>query len=151
MPFDFNKFEQAQFKQRTKDIDVPLLQDFFPDGETALWKIQAMTSEDLALVGLAIEKNKAMGTLLTAMMSAKSADKAEAVKKMMGLHDENMPDEVVKRIEVLLLGSVDLEHDNPQHREVVIRIAQHFPGTFRRITDEIYTISGEGPEIEGKP
>lgn len=148
--FDTTKFNNARFETRTKSIEVPLLKDFFQDGEDVVWNIRALSSEDLAIANLAKEKNQNIGQILVAMMGGVAKDKAEAVKEMVGIND-NLPDDIVKRIEILLLGSVDLDATDPQSRETVIKLSQFYPGTFMRLTNAIYELSGEGPQVAGKP
>lgn len=145
--FDLNKFEQAEISLRTKQIAVPLLKDFFAEGEEPVWNISALTSEDVAILNSAQERNKSVSVLVNAMLGGNSKSKADAIKSAMGVGDE-LPEETARGIECLLLGSVDL--DPQTHREVAIKIAAFYPTVFTKLTNEIYSLSGEGGLIEGK-
>ena len=144
--FEMEKFKQAEIKQRTKDVPVPLLQDFFSDGDEAVWKVRALTSEDVAKMNEAQQRNKAVESLIGAAVSASMADKAEAIKSMMGLGDE-LPDDTTRRIEALILASVAPECD----RETAVKISVYYPTVFSKLTDEIFLLSGQGGEVVGKP
>lgn len=144
---NLNKFEQASILQRTREIDVPQLQDFFDEGKDPIWRIRALSSEDIAMVNDAQERNASIGTLVTAIVGSSGADKAEAIKSAMGIGDET-PQDVVRRIEIMLRGSIDLDPES--HRDIVIKIAMYYPTVFMTISNEILSLSGEGGLIEGK-
>lgn len=145
--FDVTKFEQAEISQRTKSVAVPLLKDFFGDDDEPMWEIIALTAEDVAVVNEAQERNKSVQVLVNSLIGGNASDKADAIKSAMGLGDE-LPADTARRIEALLLGSVNL--DPAQHRDVAIKIATFYPTVFMTLTNAIFALSGEGGEVEGK-
>jgi hypothetical protein len=146
--FDLNKFEQATITQRTRELDVPLLQDFYEKKQKPIWVIHALTSEDVAMVNDAEERNAAVGTLVTAMLGNNKNSKADAIKSAMGIGEES-PADIVRRIEIILRGSTNLNVE--EHRDIVIKIAMYYPTVFMTISNEILSLSGEGGLVEGKP
>lgn len=92
------------------------------------------------------QRNKAVESLIGAAVSASMADKADAIKSMMGIGGE-LPDDTARRIEALILASVAPECD----RETAIKISVYFPTVFSKLTDKIFYLSGEGAEVVGKP
>lgn len=143
--FDANKFKQTELKQRTSAVPVPLLKDFFTTKDEPTWTVRALSGEDVAIMNEAQKRNQAMESLIGAAVSASMADKADAIKSMMGLGD-NLPDDTARRIEALILGSVEPICD----RELAVKISVYFPTDFINLSEEIFKLSGQGGEVVGK-
>ena len=79
------------------------------------------------------------------MLSTSSDDKAEAVKKLVGL-DDSVPQDIARRLEMLALGSVDPEAD----LELAVKLCTHFPIEFFSLTNAITKLTGQGAEIKKK-
>lgn len=143
--FDLTKFKQAELRQRTSDVAVPLLKEFFKDQADPVWVVRALSSEDVAIMNEAQIRNKSVESLIGAAISASMTDKADAIKSMMGLGDE-LPDDTARRIEALILASIKPECD----RETAVKISLYYPTVFSKLTDEIFLLSGQGGEVVGK-
>lgn len=147
MGFDLNKFGQADLMMRTSVLDVPTLAVFFGSDESPKWQVTGLSGEQVALVNEAADRNKNMSALMTALIGGAAQEKAESIKSLMGVNAKDVPEDTAKRIEVLMLGSLDPVCD----RETAIKLNEFFPMEFTRITNEIYRLTGEGGEVVGKP
>ena len=68
-----------------------------------------------------------------------SKDKVDAVKEALGLSGK-APDDWVRRITILMLGSVD----PPIERSDAVKLGEVFAVTFSRLTDQIQVLTGQG-------
>lgn len=148
--FDTDKFRKTKFKARTKDIPVPLLTEFFTDGQPAVWTVTALSTEQIAIVKEAANKNALMGEMVLAMMGGANNEKVNAMLEGMGISDD-LPETLARDIEAVLYGSVNLDAQDPTHRDIVVTLANQFPSEFAKISNEIWALIGQGPEIVGKP
>ena len=146
MSFDANLFLKATINHRESDVKVPALQDFFGKDEP-IFKVKALSGEQIAIVNEAAERNKNLNALMSALVGGSSEQKSAAVKSLMGVGSDEVPEDTAKRIEVLIMGSVDPVCD----RDMAIKINEYFPLDFTKITNEIYRLTGEGGDIVGKP
>jgi len=146
--FDKDKFLQAMITQPTKALEVPQLKGFFPKDAKPVWEVSALTSEQVARVAIAEEKNAGVGKMITALLGSNKNEQVEAIRKTMGGGDD-LPSDYARRIEIILEGSVDLETEND--RETVLKIAIYYPSIFMTISNEILILSGEGGFIKAKP
>lgn len=145
MPFDLTKFEQAQFQPREVDVDVPDLATFFDEGEKPVWRVRGLTGAELARANEAAENNRKIMAMLDGLLSENRQKVSEAVREFTG-RGETQPDELVKRIEMLVMGSVAPAVTNPQ----AARLARTHPVVFWQITNQITELTGQGQQL-GKP
>lgn len=144
MPFDITKFDQTQFNERTKDIDVPELKSFFPEGEPAVWKVRGLTGEEIARTREAVERNRvARAEIISAQERGASEAVAMAMKTLLGVASlESVPDDHVRHLNTVVMGSlspkVKLEH--------AVKLATTFPIVFTQLHNEIYILTGLGHE-----
>ncbi|SEM75277.1 hypothetical protein SAMN04489760_14221 [Syntrophus gentianae] len=143
--FDLRKFRNAKFEPRTEDVSVPDLKGFFEEGAEPLWKVRNLTGHELGKVNEAADRNKSVAAILEGLVSCSAEDKAEAVKRLVGLGDET-PNDVARRLEMLALGSVDPQIDH----ETAVRLCTHFPIEFYSLTAIITKLTGFGSEIKKK-
>lgn len=144
--FDLKKFRNAKFEPRFEDVPVPDLKDFFGEGaEAPVWRVRGLTGHELGKVNEAAERNRNVAAILEALLSTSSDDKAEAVKKLVGL-DDSVPQDIARRLEMLALGSVDPEAD----LELAVKLCTHFPIEFFSLTNAITKLTGQGAEIKKK-
>ena len=140
MAFDISKFEQKQYKDRTDDIAVPELKEFFGDDEKAVWTIRCLSANELAAANEAVENNLNIDGLIGALASGGSKEKIEAVKEAIGLPTDKTPNDLVKRFSMLVSGSVSPEC--PQN--IALKLAHNFPVTFYNLTNRIIELTGRG-------
>ena len=149
MPFDLTKFAAADFTARTEDVPVPDLAPFFGDGDPAVWTVRGLTGAELARVNEATDAAKNLEALAEALASPAGREKAGALRSLLGLADgagADVPQDLVKRIEMLRAGSVAPVAD----RQLAVRLADVYPVEFYQLTNAITRLTGQG-KILGKP
>ena len=60
MAIDYDKLDAANVTFPTKKIPVPMLKDFFPEGEEPEWEIKSLTGMEIALVEESAERVKVL-------------------------------------------------------------------------------------------
>ena len=140
MGFDANKFDTTNFKHRTAEVMVPELKDFYAEGDKAVWQVRGLTGEELAIVNEAITANKNLSSLVSAIVSKVTEEKVQAIKESMGLPSDSVPSDIVRRISMLVQGSVEPECS----QELAVKIARVHPTVFFKITNKIIDLTGAG-------
>lgn len=148
---DLQKFLNAALAPRQTVVPVPELAAWLAPGAVAEWVVRGLTAAELARANQAAESGMAN---VRAMVEALAGDtgtgaKAASIRKALGLSDEDVPADVSRRIEMLAAGSVSPALGADQ-RDVAVKLAEAFPGTFYRLTNEIVNLTGQGAEL-GKP
>lgn len=141
---DIAKFLNESLSARTATIEVPELKDFFGK-EKPKWIVKGLTAAELGRANLAADRGQEnLKALVEAM--AGSGDKAEALRKSMGISEDEVPADVSRRIEILTAGSVDppLGREN---RDVAVKLAETFPTVFYNLTNRILSLTGQGAEV----
>jgi hypothetical protein len=146
MTFDKKKFMKTPFETRTEAVSVPDLKDFFPEGAETVWKVRGLTGHELGKVNEAEERNRNLAAIMDALVSASSEEKAAAVKELIGL-DDKTPSDVARRLEMLVIGSVDTVVD----LELSVRLCTWFPVEFLLLTNTITKLTGQGAQVKKKP
>jgi len=141
MGFDVEKFQGASFTFREESIPVPELKDFFGEGEDPAWKVRNLTGLEVFVANEAMERNRRRNEIMEGLMSEDRKEVVAAVKELAGYTDK-APDEHVRRLEVLRLGSVEPEIS----KETAVKIADSFPTTFTHLTNRILILTGLGKE-----
>lgn len=144
--FNAAKFTNTNFAMPTDSVAVPKLKDFF-ESDDPVWMVSGLTGEQNAQVLMAQEKNQAIGDLVAAVLTAKGDKRSQALTGLMGMSSDKLPDDIVRRIEILMLGSVEPTCD----RDLAIKIGMFFPTVFYTLTNRILELTGEGGHIVGKP
>ncbi|MEJ1365620.1 MAG: hypothetical protein RPU42_11135 [Candidatus Sedimenticola sp. (ex Thyasira tokunagai)] len=144
-----NDFMAAQFKHRTEAVPVLGLADWFncEEGETPQWTVRGITGNELARANEALLKNKKL-TIFTEALVAASKSKSESVREVqeaLGVSDD-VHGEIAKRLEMLVMGSVNPTIDLP----VAVKLAENYPIEFYMLTNKITTLTGQGQQVEEK-
>jgi len=143
MGFDVNKFSNAKFKDRTADVPVPELKKFFDEDEDKLiWTVKGIGANEIAVANTAMQTNKDIAGIVSALSSTNSTEKIEAIQEAMGLQSGNVPDDIVRRISLLVSGCVEPEVD----QEVAVKLSVAYSAVFYRLTNKILSLTGEGME-----
>lgn len=145
MGFNAEKFNNAEFEIPTRKIEVPQLADWFDKADEAFWTVKGLTAEESAITQEAQERNKSIGALMGAIVNATGKEQSDAIRSAVGLGDE-LPADVVRRIEILVQGSVDPICD----RDTAIKLGTFFPTVFYRLSNNILELTGEGANVVGK-
>ncbi len=142
------EFLNAALRPREASIEVPELAQWFGADERAVWVVRGLTAAELGRANQAAERGLDNVRALVAAMAG-DGDKAGAIRKAMGLSDEDVPADISRRIEMLAAGSVApaLGSDN---RDVAVKLAEAYPTVFYNLTNHILTLTGQGAEL-GKP
>lgn len=141
---DLAKFLNESLSQRTATVEVPELKDFFDEDEPK-WTIRGLTAAELGRANLAADRGQEnLKALVEAM--AGNGDKAEALRKSMGLSESEVPADVSRRIELLTAGSVSPKLGQ-ENRDVSVKLAETFPTIFYNLTNQILNLTGQGAEV----
>jgi hypothetical protein len=144
MGIDTKKLKTASFKDRTDEIKVEQLKLFFPQGEKPIWKIRAISGEEMYSVRAAVDRARNTEEILSQLVSGSSKQKAEAALKALGLGDD-LPEDYIRRLHILRFGSVDPNlMDDVEGLEICKKVADAFPTLFNTLTDRIQAITGLG-------
>ncbi len=143
MAFDEKKFLKTKFTPRTEEVPVPDLQPFFKEGAEAVWKIRGLTGQELGRANEAAARNKDIAAILEGLTGG-GKEKAQAVKDMLGLGGDT-PQDVAKRIEFLVIGSVDPICS----QSLAVKLCEAYPVEFFDLTNRITQLTGRG-QLPGK-
>ncbi len=144
--FDTNAFMKQKFTPREGEVDVKesALAEFFPQGVDSVWKVQSLTSDQIARCNEAGERYKKVEAMVKAMATDNAAEITEGVQKLLGTSTD-VSVEVVKRQEHLIYGSVVPVIT----KQMAVRIADVAPLEFFAITTKILELTGLG-QVAGK-
>ncbi len=137
--FNFRKFLGTDFEPRQETISLPDLHDFFDEGEKPEFTIKGLTGHELGRVHEAMEKNKNISAILEGLVSPDQKEKIAALKGALGLSDKT-PDDIARRIQLLILGSVEPKFD----QEAAVKFCRVFPVEFFQLTNRITELTGQG-------
>lgn len=131
----------AKLVRRTETILLPDLKGFFPEGQEPSFTVQGLTGEELARTMDAAKKYLKLDALIDAIASPNAKEKVEAIKESLGI-TAKVPEEIAKRLEQLVLGSV-----NPKFTpEAALKFCECFPIEFYQLTTAIIRLTGRGHE-----
>lgn len=141
---DLQKFLNESLTSREATLSVPELKGYFGEDKPE-WTVRGLTAIELARANEISEKGpENIKSLIEAI--AGEGDKAEALRKSMGLSQEETPQDITRRIEMLCSGSVKpvIGYEN---RDVAVKLAETFPTTFFNLTNKILSLTGMGAEL----
>ena len=144
--FDTKRFMQEKFEPRTADVPMPELADFFDKGETPVFKVRGLEGFEVGRAKEAAARNRNIKAILEGIVSQRSEDVKNAVRKLIGA-DDDVPQEIAEKIEFVLAGLVeppDWKLDN------VLWLCRNFPVNFYALSQKILELTGLG-HIPGKP
>lgn len=140
MAFQLQRFMDSKLEPRRAKIAVEALAAFFDEGEPAVWEVRGLNSVELHRA-LEAGKRQANVEQIVAAIAAKG-DVAQAVRKALGLTDDT-PGEIAKRLEMLVLGSVQPQID----LQLAVRLSEAYPIEFLMLTNEISELTGKGFDV----
>lgn len=138
MSFDVQKFMRTQFEPRIEIVDVPTLKEWFNDEPK--WKVRGQTASEIAKSFESAGRNKNLDSIIKAISN--SQEQVNELKHAIGLSD-NVPDDIVKRLEQLVFCSVDPVVDMP----AAVKLAETFPVEFYTLTNKIVELTGLGMNV----
>jgi len=148
MPFNPDKFMADKLEARQEAVPVPALSGWFDKDEAPVWVIRGLTSNEL---NSALEAKARRASIDNVIEALTNNDQAQAVRAMIGLTKDS-PAEIVKRLEMLVLGSVAPKIELP----LAVKLAEAFPIEFLTLTNKITALTGMGfdlvkPEAASQP
>jgi len=145
--FDIKKFMSTKFSPREEDVPVPDLKDFFDPDQKPVWRVRGITGQELGVANETVERNRrGLVEVVQKMVASLSVKDAEKVAAM--VHDPTrVTDELAKRMEMLVIGSVSPEAD----MDLAIKLCKVRPIEFFEITGVINRLTGQGQEAKKKP
>ena len=145
MPFDLKKFQKAKFEPRTETVKVASLASFFGEDDP-VFTVRGLTGEELARVNAAQSKAKSLNALVEALAGQDQHEKVKAIRDGMGLSEDDIPEDLARRIEMMVHGCVSPSLD-AQAAAKLFRVA---PVDGYAISNTITALSGKGM-ILGEP
>jgi hypothetical protein len=166
MPFNAKQYMKTKFQLRTEEVPVPELAVFFCTDEElavyprdangypaipaekrkqAVWKVRGLTGQELGRANEAATRNKQAVAILEALASKSSKETTAAAMEMLGI-GAAAPADVAKRIEHLVVGSVDPVCT----QELAVKLCETKPIEFWDLTNAIVKLTGLG-QMPGKP
>ena len=145
MVFDADKFVNTKWEPRTAEIEVPALKDFFDEDQEPVWKVRGLTGVELGRANEAADRNRDVALIVQKLMSKARSENVDGVMEALGANDGKVPQEVAKRIEMFLIGTVEPKAS----LELAKTFLKAFPVEFSEITTQIIILTGAG-HLPGK-
>jgi len=140
MGFDSKAFMAARFEPRTEAVKVPGLAEWF-GGDDPVWTVRGQTANEIAKANAAAEKHKAIDSIVKAI--AQESDKVAAIKAQLGINGDT-PEEVIKRLEQLVMCSVDPKIT----LDIAVSLAEKRPIEFYILTNKIVELTALGMDVK---
>lgn len=141
--FDTKTFLKEKFESRVVEVDVLDLQPWFGDSKP-VWKVRGLDGDELGRINEAVERNRNIAKVLEGLVSPDQLEKVKSLRELIGIGDKT-PDDIVKRLELLVVGSVDPVCD----LDLAVKLKNVFPIEFMQLTNEILKATGKG-HVPGK-
>ena len=142
--FKADRFTSAKFEPRTEEIKVPALAEFFDEGEPPVFKVRGLDATELCRAIDAGAKQGKVDAIVKAISSQK--DQVDEIRKALGMSADT-PGEIAKRMELLVLGSVEPKLNHA----AVAKFAEVAPIEFYDITNRITILTGQGGQRPKSP
>ena len=144
MAFNTKKFINTKFIPREDIVPVPDMKSFFDPDDKAVFKVRGLTGPELARAQDAVARYKDADMIMQSILSKVAEERISAIREVLGV-TEDVPKEIVKRIEMLVVGSVEPKVT----QDLAVKLANTFPIEFYNITTKIIELTGKG-HVEGK-
>ena len=144
MGFDSKRFLATQFIPREEDVPVKDLKDFFGEGDKPVWRVRGLTGYELGKVEEIKRRNRKIENIIEGIVSDGSRKQVQAIRQLIG-NTKEATDDIAKRLEMLVIGSVDPECD----LDLAIKLLTAFPIEFFDLTNRVNLLTGKG-HIPGK-
>jgi len=143
MPFDTQKFIDAKFRHRTKDITVSgVLASFFDEDEKPIFKIRNLTADELSKCENEAKNNRDLQKIAQHLLNKNPEIVANGIKSIFEV-DDKTSSYVVKCFGYIEFGVVEPKCD----LEFAKKLGTIAPSTFFDLSSEIYQLTGLGAEL----
>lgn len=137
MPFNPEKFRAATYEDRVKTIPMPLLADYFDEGESPELTVRGLSADEVFASMEAGNTQKTIDDVLTSIESNES--KREQLREVLGIKLDLSP-EFVRKLHLFILGVI-----NPKiERDIALKIQRCFPSEFLLVCNTINALTGQG-------
>lgn len=138
--FDAKLFGKTKFVERTAEIKVPDLKDFFPEGEEPVWKVRGLDANEVAKCNDAQKTLTAIdATFQAAAGAVANEEKLKEMREKLGIEVDIHSDILMRRAQ-LVHGSVLPKIDH----ESAVKFSRVWPIEFYQVTTEIFRLTGLG-------
>jgi hypothetical protein len=144
MGFDAKRFQKARFTARIEDVPVPDMKDWFGPDDPAMWKVRGLEGSELGYVNETAARNKNIAAILEGIVSPNESEKVQGIKDLLGMAGQT-PEDIARRLEMLVIGSVD----PPCDMDLAVKLCKVFPIEFFQLTNKITQLTGQG-QVPGK-
>jgi hypothetical protein len=144
MAFQAERFRQAEWTPRTETVEIPALAGFFAEGEAPAFTVRGLTAAELQLALEAGKRQSGVEAVVKAITTQK--EQVNQIRAALGL-TQDTPGEVVRRIEMLVQGSVAPKLDHAD----AVKLAEVCPVEFFDLTNRITSLTGQGQDRLKKP
>lgn len=141
--FNLKRFDNAQLVPRTEEVEVVDLREYFDGEGPPIWTVRGLSGEEMYRVKNSVSRDRMISAVMSSFAGT-PADKITAVKELFGVGEE-VDEEAVRRIEMLVIGSVNPKLD----RQAAVKLLNRFPITAGNLTDTILKLTGLG-SVPGK-
>lgn len=143
MGFDFEKYKAAGWEPRIEDVPVPVLKEYFENGEDPIWKIRNLKAVEKARCEDAVRRNaQGLVQLLEAFTYANSAivqsDISNDIKDKI---NDLIPGSIVLQYELVMAGSINPKIEN---KADLILFGENHPDILKDLAERILTLTGLG-------
>lgn len=142
MGFDVKGFMTAKLSYRTETVPVPDIAGWFTDAAPE-WTVRGLTGKELGRVNDAAQRNARWSALMEKFASRSPKKMAGAVQDLVDGPDT--PEDIARRVEMLVMGSVDPACD----LQLSLKMCEHFPVVFHQLTNKILALTGLGAVAGG--
>lgn len=145
---DLERFRSAALHRPTEEVELPELRGIlFDEGERPVLHVRGLEFNEQQLANEQLLTNSIASALHKAVDKAQAGDLTDLVditSKLLGaVVETRTAPETVYRIEIILRATVDGEGQPFFKRQDVVRLAKHFPTSFKKLSDRINALSGK--------
>lgn len=144
--FDTKRFMQEKFEPRTAEVAMTELMDFFDEGEKPVFTVRGLEGFEVGRAKEAAARNRNIRAILEGIVSQRSEDMKDAVRKLIGA-DDDVPQEIAEKVEFVLAGLVE---PSGWKLDNVLWLCKNFPVNFYALSQKILELTGLG-HMPGKP
>jgi hypothetical protein len=151
MGFNPTKFAKQKFQSREADVEVSALGAWFDapaieEGEAEvkplyLWRVRGLEGHEFAKMMASAQAQANLSSIIEAI--GNNGAKIKELKDAIGIGEET-PADLQKRLQQLVLGSVDPKVDEA----LAAKLAKTFPIEFYMITNKITELTGLGLDVK---
>ena len=147
MAFHADAFVRADLTPRTKDVPVPGLKAWFDEGEQPIWRVRALTANELARANSARDRARNRDLVLSEVAAGHSDEVRQQVRALLGMAADEIEPNYARAVEVVMAGSVAPECSE----DMAVKLAEHYPVILFDLNAQILTLTGLGSEARKKP